>query len=562
MKSLREYKKELIKSYDTNITISICNGAGCLALGGNTLSLLFEQEIKKRSIPARILKTGCPGLCERGPIVVILPKNVFYCKVTSEDIPLIIEETLIKGNIIERLLYENPITKEKVISFDEVPFYKKQTRRLLSFHDKIDPTSIEDYIRYNGYSALEKALSMKPDEIISEVKKSSLRGRGGGGFPTGLKWELLKNETSSIKYIICNGDEGDPGAFMDRALMEGNPHLILEGMIICGFATGSNQGFIYVRTEYPLALKHIRIAIERAYELGFLGENILGSDFSFRIKEKEGAGAFVCGEETALIASIEGKRGMPRPRPPYPIKSGLNGKPTLINNVETFANISYIINNGSSDYASIGTETSKGTKIFALAGKVNHTGLVEVAMGTTLREIIFEIGGGIPDGREFKAVQLGGPSGGCLSEKHLDLPVDYETLVSAGAIMGSGGMIVMDETNCMVELARFFLGFVQNESCGKCVPCRIGTKKMLNILTKLTKGKGKAEDVEELKRLGRLMRESSLCGLGQTAANPVLSTIENFPEDYKIHIEEKFCPLCKSRGVFPVRHWKEEKEKI
>lgn len=559
---LKAYRESLIKSYnERKTTISICNGAGCLAIGANILSSSFEEKIKERHIEARILKTGCHGFCEKGPIVVVLPKNVFYANVKSEDVPLIIEETIIKGNIIERLLYENPITKEKTIKPEDIPFYKEQVKRLLFLNDKIDPTNIEDYIRYNGYAALSKALSMKPDEIINEIKKSCLRGRGGGGFPTGLKWESLKAENAPIKYIICNADEGDPGAFMDRALMEGNPHLIIEGMLICAFATGSNEGFVYVRTEYPLALKHITIAILKAKEYGFWGKNILGSDFSFNIKVREGAGAFVCGEETALIASIEGKRGMPRPRPPYPIKSGLFEKPTLINNVETFANIPYIINNGSLDYASIGTEKSKGTKIFALAGKVNHTGLVEVPMGVTLRKIIFEIGGGIPNEMEFKAVQLGGPSGGCLSSKYLDLPLDYETLSEAGAMMGSGGMIIMDETNCMVELARFFLEFVQNESCGKCVPCRIGTKKMLNILTKLTRGKGKEEDIDELERLAKLIKASSLCGLGQTAPNPVLSTIKNFPEDYRIHIEEKFCPLCKSKGVFPVRHWGEESKK-
>ncbi len=574
---LKEYREKLIKSRNLQkTTIVICNGAGCLALGGKTLSQLFESEIKKRGLDIEILKTGCPGFCERGPLVTILrpqtpasrlqtplPQNIFYTKVTSSDVSLIIEETIIKGNIIERLLYCDPNTKEKIPKAEDIPFYKKQTRRLLSLQEKIDPTDISHYIEFGGYSALSKALSMKQDEIISEVKKSGLRGRGGGGFPTGLKWEFLKKETNETKYIICNADEGDPGAFMDRALMEGNPHLILEGMLICGFATGSKEGFVYVRAEYPLALKYITIAISEAEKFGLLGENILGSGFNFIIKVREGAGAFVCGEETALIASIEGKRGMPRPRPPYPINSGLFEKPTLINNVETFANIAYIITNGAADYASIGTPTSKGTKIFALAGKVEHTGLVEVGMGTTLREIIFEIGGGIPDGREFKGVQLGGPSGGCLSSKDLDLPIDYESLIGAGTMMGSGGMIVMDEVNCMVELARFFLEFVQNESCGKCVPCRIGTKKMLNILTRLTKGKGKNEDIEELKRLAKLIKESSLCGLGQTAPNPVLSTIKNFPEDYRIHIEEKFCPLCKSKGVFPVRHWSSSKpEKV
>ncbi|MEW6482040.1 MAG: NuoF family protein [bacterium] len=553
---LKEYREKIVSSRNLQkTTISICNGAGCLALGAKRLSELFESEVKKRNLDIEILKTGCPGFCEKGPLLTILPQDIFYSKITSEDVSLIIEETIIKGKVIDKLLYEDPNTKEKIIKTSDIPFYKKQTRRLLSLNGKIDPTNISHYIQYNGYSALSLALFIPQNEIIEEVKKSGLRGRGGGGFPTGMKWEFLRKEKSPVKYIICNADEGDPGAFMDRALMEGNPHLILEGMIIGGYATGAKEGFVYVRTEYPLALKHITIAIKEGEKLGFLGENILGSGFSFKIKVREGAGAFVCGEETALIASIEGKRGMPRPRPSYPIKSGLFGKPTLINNVETFANIPYIIQNGGDNYAKIGTKTSKGTKIFALAGKVKHTGLVEVAMGTTLREIIFEIGGGILGEREFKAVQLGGPSGGCLSSKDLDIGVDYESLISKGAIMGSGGMIVMDETNCMVELARFFMEFVQNESCGKCVPCRIGTKKMLDILTRLTKGKGKQEDILELKRLAKLIKESSLCGLGQTAPNPVLSTIENFPEDYRVHIEEKFCPLCKSKGVFPVRHW-------
>ncbi|MEW6102494.1 MAG: NuoF family protein [bacterium] len=559
---LSEYRERIVKSHNPKkTTISICNGAGCLALGAKTLSELFENDVKKRNLDIEILKTGCPGFCEKGPLVTIFPQGIFYSKVTSDDVSLIIDETIIKGKIIDRLLYEDPNTKEKIKKVSDVPFYKKQTRRLLSLNDKIDPTNISHYIQYNGYSALSLALFIPQDEIIKEVKKSGLRGRGGGGFPTGMKWEFLKKENASVKYIICNADEGDPGAFMDRALMEGNPHLILEGMIIGGYATGSTEGFVYVRTEYPLALKHITIAIQDAEKLGFLGENILGSGFSFKIKVREGAGAFVCGEETALIASIEGKRGMPRPRPPYPIKSGLFGKPTLINNVETFVNIPYIIQNGGDDYAKIGTKTSKGTKIFALAGKVKNTGLVEVAMGTTLKEIIFEIGGGILGEREFKAVQLGGPSGGCLSSKDLDIGVDYESLILKGAMMGSGGMIVMDETNCMVELARFFMEFVQNESCGKCVPCRIGTRKMLDILTRLTKGKGKQEDILELKRLAKLIKESSLCGLGQTAPNPVLSTINNFPEDYRVHIEEKFCPLCKSKGVFPVRHFKPEEPK-
>lgn len=546
VEELNTYRQSLVLAKDPNkICITVCNGTGCCAFGGEGVRSIFEQEIEKRGLKDRVevLKTGCHGFCERGPIVVILPEEIFYQRVAIEDVDEIISSTILRGEIIDRLLYENPVTGKKVIHEYEVPFYAKQKRIVFADNGRIDPTKISHYIERGGYSALSKMLtSMSFDEVIEEVKKSGLRGRGGGGFPTGLKWSLCRKAEGSPKYLICNADEGDPGAFMDRSLLEGNPHIVLEGMLIAAYAIGSTQGYVYVRAEYPLAVKHIRIAIEQAKELGLLGDNILGTDFSFHLKIKEGAGAFVCGEETALMASIEGKRGMPRPRPPFPTHSGLWGKPTNINNVETFANIPYIILNGGKNYAEIGTEKSKGTKIFALAGKINNTGLVEVPMGITLREIIFDIGGGIQKGRKFKAVQLGGPSGGCLSTAELNLPVDYDTLVAAGAMMGSGGMIVMDETTCMVEIARFFLEFVQSESCGKCTSCRIGTKRMLEILTRITEGDGREEDIETLIKMSNIIKDSSLCGLGQTAPNPVLSTIKHFRDEYEIHIKEKKCP--------------------
>ncbi len=545
IEELNRYREALNKTKDPDKTcITICGGTGCTAFGAEGVINAFVEGIKKNGLADRveIKRAGCRGFCERGPVVVILPKGIFYQRVAIEDVNEIISGTILNGEIIERLLYEDPVSGKKIICEEEVPFYARQKRIVLADNGRIDPTEISDYIERGGYSALSKVLiSMTPDEVVEDVKKSGLRGRGGGGFPTGVKWELCRKAKGEPKYLICNADEGDPGAFMDRSLLEGNPHLVMEGMLIAAYAIGSTEGYVYVRAEYPLAVKHIKIAIQQAKEFGLLGDNILGTDFSFHLKIKEGAGAFVCGEETALIASIEGKRGMPRPRPPFPAQSGLWGKPSNINNVETFANLASIILNGGENYAQIGTEKSKGTKIFALAGKINNTGLVEVPMGTTLREVIFGIGGGIPKGRKFKAVQLGGPSGGCLTNQHLDLKIDYDTLIAAGAMMGSGGMIVMDETNCMVEIARFFLEFVQSESCGKCTPCRIGTKRMLEILTRITQGNGKEKDLDTLFRMSKIIKDSSLCGLGQTAPNPVLSTLENFRDEYEEHIKEKKC---------------------
>ena len=550
---LNAYRKSLNKAKDPNkVRIAICNSTGCNAFGGEGVRAAFEQAVEAQGLKKKVevLKTGCHGFCERGPIAVILPREIFYQKVAIEDVDEIISSTILKGEIIDRLLYEDPGTGKKVIYEHEVPFYAKQKRMVFKDNNRIDPTRIDHYIERGGYSGLSKMLtSMSPGQVIEEVKKSGLRGRGGGGFPAGLKWDFCRKAEDSPKYLICNADEGDPGAFMDRSLLEGNPHLVLEGMIIAAYAIGSKSGYVYVRTEYPLAVKHIRIAIEQAKEKGFLGDNILGTDFSFHLKIKEGAGAFVCGEETALIASIEGKRGMPRPRPPFPAVSGLWGKPSNINNVETFANISYIILNGGENYAKIGTEKSKGTKIFALTGRINNTGLVEVPMGTTLREVIFGIGGGIPKGRKFKAVQMGGPSGGCIPESLLDTPVDYDAITATGAIMGSGGMVVMDETTCMVDVARFFLKFTQAESCGKCTFCRLGTKRMLEILEGICEGKGKPEDIETLEKLSEFIKDGSLCGLGQTAPNPVLTTLKYFRDEYEAHIIDKHCPAKSCRPL-------------
>lgn len=553
VEELNAYRELIKKSKISNKTcITICHSTGCKAFGAEGVGMAFERVIKEQGLEDKVevLKTGCHGFCERGPLVIILPQEIFYQKVAIEDVNEIISSAL-KNEIIDRLLYEDPVTGKKVLHEHEVPFYAKQKRIIFADNGRIDPTCINHYIERGGYSALSKILtSMSPEQVIQEIKDSGLRGRGGAGFPTGLKWEFCRKAEGTPKYIICNADEGDPGAFMDRSLLEGNPHLVLEGILIAAYAIGASEGYVYVRAEYPLAVKHIRIAIEEAQELGLLGDNILGTDFSFHLKVKEGAGAFVSGEETALIASIEGRRSMPRPRPPFPVHSGLWGKPTNINNVETFANIPYIVLKGSKEFAKIGTEKSKGTKIFALAGKVNNTGLVEVAMGTTLREIIFDIGGGIQKGRKFKAVQLGGPSGGCLPTKYLDLPIDYDTLVSAGTMMGSGGMIVMDENNCMVEIARFFLEFIHNESCGQCTPCRIGTKRMLEILTRITEGNGKEEDIDTLIKLSNLIKDASLCGLGKTAPNPILSTIEHFRDEYEEHIRKKKCRAQVCSGLY------------
>ncbi len=540
------YREAIVKERDPNKTcVTICGGTGCRAWGGEEVRSAFIEEIQKKGLAGKVdvMRTGCHGFCERGPVVVILPEEIFYQQVALSDVPEIVSETLLQKRLVKRLLYTDPATG-RVITYDhDVPFYKGQMRRVFSDNVRIDPTEIRDYIGRGGYSGLSKVLfSMTPVQVIDEVEKSGLRGRGGAGFPTGRKWRFTRSAPGDVKYLVCNADEGDPGAFMDRSVLEGNPHLVLEGMLIAAYAIGSESGYVYVRAEYPLAVHHLKIAMAQAEELGLLGDHILGSPFSFHLKIKEGAGAFVCGEETALLASIEGKRGMPRARPPFPAIAGLWGKPTNINNVETYANIRSIILEGAEAYASIGTQGSKGTKIFSLTGKINNTGLVEVPMGTTLREVIYTIGGGIPRGRQFKAAQMGGPSGGCLPSNYLDLPIDYESLTQAGSMMGSGGMIVMDEKTCMVDIARFFLSFTQDESCGKCVPCRIGTKRMLEILTRITKGEGKEEDIATLVDMGKTIKDSALCGLGQTCPNPVLSTIHHFQHEYEAHIRERFCP--------------------
>src|SRR6056297_1305622 len=525
--------------------ILICTGTGCKSSGAEDVKLSLQDELAKHDLldEIKVVETGCHGFCEKGPIMVIYPEGVFYCELNPEDMEEVVEEHLLKGRTVERLLFKEPMTEESIPSYQDIDFYKKQQRIVLSNCGKIDPENIDEYIASGGYEAAGKALTeMEPERIISEVKDSGLRGRGGGGFPTGLKWQFANSADGDEKYIICNADEGDPGAFMDRSLLEGDPHRIIEGMIIGAYAIGANEGYVYVRAEYPLAIERLRKAIKEAEENGLLGENLFDSGFDFKLNIKKGAGAFVCGEETALMASIEGKRGMPRPRPPYPANKGLWGKPTNINNVETFGNIPYIMRRGGSWFASMGTEKSKGTKVFALTGKVNHTGLVEVPMGITLREIVFDIGGGILNGKKFKAVQIGGPSGGCLTEEHLDLPVSYESLAEVGAIMGSGGLVVMDEDNCMVDVAKFFLEFTQRESCGKCTPCREGTKKMLDLLTKMTEGKAKEGDIDKLEYLAKMVQETSLCGLGQTAPNPVLTTIRYFRDEYEAHVTRKQCP--------------------
>lgn len=525
--------------------VLVCRGTGCTASGAPSVMKAFKDELVKKGLDREVMlvETGCHGMCEMGPVVVVYPEGAFYCRVMPEDVPEIVEEHLYKGRIVQRLLYTVPQDMEKVPYYRDIPFYSKQHRIVLSNCGYIDPEKIEEYIARDGYIALGKALlEMTPEEVLDQVKKSGLRGRGGAGFPTGLKWEFARKAPGNKKYVICNADEGDPGAFMDRSTLEGDPHSVIEGMALGAYAIGADEGYIYCRAEYPLAIKRLKIAIAQAEEMGLLGDNIMGTNFSFYLHLKEGAGAFVCGEETALMASIEGRRGMPRPRPPFPAQHGLWGKPTNINNVETWANVPKIILNGADWFASMGTEKSKGTKIFALTGKITNTGLIEVPMGITIREIIYELGGGILNGKEFKAVQIGGPSGGCLTKEHLDLPIDYESLTSAGAIMGSGGLVVMDEDTCMVDVARFFLEFTQRESCGKCVPCREGTKQMLLMLEKICKGEGTLEDLSKLEELAYMVKETSLCGLGQTAPNPVITTIRYFRDEYLAHIEEKRCP--------------------
>ena len=532
---------------------------GCRAYGAEEVKEALLREVERQGLNdlVEIRQTGCHGFCARAPVMVIDPGGIFYQQVNPDDAPEIIRETVLHGRLIERLLYFDLKSGQRISKMEEIPFYAGQMRHVLENCGKIDPLNIDHYIMHQGYAALAKVLGqMRPPEVIDLVERAKLRGRGGAGFPTGRKWRLAFQAPGPDKYLICNADEGDPGAFMDRAVLEGDPHRVLEGMLIGAYAIGANKGYIYVRAEYPIAVEHSQIAVSQAKEKGLLGENILGTNFSFTIEIKEGAGAFVCGEETALMASIEGRRGMPRPRPPFPVQSGLDGQPTCINNVETLANIPSIILKGVDWYSSIGTEKSKGTKIFSLAGKVNHTGLVEVPIGLSIRQVIFDIGGGIPKGRRFKAVQMGGPSGGCVPERYLDLPIDYDSLQAIGAIMGSGGLVVLDENNCMVEMARFFLSFTQAESCGKCAPCRLGTKEMLEILTRITRGEGSEKDLQVLHQVAKVVRDTSLCGLGQTCPKPVLSTLQYFMGEYEAHIKEKRCPaaVCEALVTSPCRH--------
>ncbi|WAM32879.1 NADH-quinone oxidoreductase subunit NuoF [Caldicellulosiruptor morganii] len=531
--------------------VLVCGGTGCTSGGSDKIYDAFLKEIESFNLKdeVQVICTGCFGLCAEGPIVIVYPEGAFYSRVADSDVKEIVEEHLLKGRIVKRLLYKESLEEGQIKSLNEVKFYKKQMRIALRNCGVINPENIEEYIAYDGYKALAKVLTeMTPEQVIDWVKRSGLRGRGGGGFPTGLKWEFAAKAPGNVKYVVCNADEGDPGAYMDRSILEGDPHSVIEAMAIAGYAIGSKQGYVYVRAEYPLAVKRLEIAINQAREYGLLGKNILGTDFEFDIEIRLGAGAFVCGEETALMTSIEGHRGEPRPRPPFPAVKGLWGKPTLLNNVETYANIPVIILKGPEWFASIGTEKSKGTKVFALVGKVNNTGLIEVPMGTTVREIVEDIGGGIPGGKKFKAVQTGGPSGGCIPASLMDTPIDFDSLTALGTMMGSGGMIVMDEDTCMVDIAKFFLEFTVDESCGKCPPCRIGTRRMLEILQKITSGNGTMEDIEKLEELAYSIKDSALCGLGQTAPNPVLSTLRYFRDEYEAHVKEKRCPAgaCKA----------------
>jgi NADH-quinone oxidoreductase subunit F len=558
VEALHRLQEEIKQQAQTDkACITICTGTGCLAYGTQKLVDAFTAEIETQQLHDKVaLRTsGCHGFCERGPMVVIHPQNIFYERVKLADAPKIIEQTVKNGETIDHLLYKDPATGEKIVHENEVPFYKKQMRLVFGMNGQIDPTRLEDYLAIGGYSAMAKGLSeMKPEAIIETIKTAHLRGRGGGGFPTGWKWEATRNAQGDPKYIICNADEGDPGAYMDRSLLEGNPHLILEGMVIGAYAVGSNHGYIYVRNEYPLAVKNITLAIETARKTGLLGDDILGTGFSFDVTINRGGGAFVCGESSALFASIEGRSGEPRAKYVHATDKGLFDKPTVLNNVETWANVPLIINKGAQWYRSIGTENSKGTKIFSLVGKINNTGLVEVPMGTTLREIIYDIGGGIPKGRKFKAIQTGGPSGGCIPEKYLDMPVDFDALAEIGSMMGSGGMIVMDDRNCMVDVAKYFLEFLEEESCGKCTPCREGIRQMRRILEGITQGEGSPEDLDTLDWMGQAIIDGSLCALGGSAPNPVLTTLRYFRDEYKAHIVDKKCPagVCKSLIRFTI----------
>ena len=531
--------------------VLVCGGTGCTSSGSQKIMEKLKEELAKQGLTdeVAVVQTGCHGLCALGPIMIVYPDAAFYSMVKEEDIPEIVSEHLLKGRVVKRLLYQETVTPAGVKALIDTDFYKKQHRIALRNCGIINPESIEEYIGTGGYEALGKVLTeMTPDDVIQTLLDSGLRGRGGGGFPTGLKWKLAKQNDADQKYVCCNADEGDPGAFMDRSILEGDPHAVLEAMAIAGYAIGASQGYIYVRAEYPIAVERLKIAIQQARDMELLGKDIFGTGFNFDIDLRLGAGAFVCGEETALMTSIEGNRGEPRPRPPFPAQKGLFGKPTILNNVETYANIPQIILNGPEWFASMGTEKSKGTKVFALGGKIHNTGLVEIPMGTTLREVIEEIGGGIPGGKKFKAAQTGGPSGGCIPAEHFDIPIDYDNLISIGSMMGSGGLIVMDETDCMVDIAKFFLEFTVEESCGKCTPCRVGTKRMLEIPTKITKGQATMEDLDKLEELCYYVKENSACGLGQTAPNPVLSTLRYFRDEYEAHIKEKRCPagVCKA----------------
>ena len=537
--------------------VLVCGGTGCTSSHSAEIIAEFENEIAEKGLAdeIKVIRTGCFGLCALGPIVVVYPEGAFYSQIKVEDVSEIVDEHLIKGRIVKHLLYDDTVAGDTVKSLNETQFYKKQKRVALRNCGVIDPENINEYIAMDGYQALAKCLTeYTPDEVIQIVKDSGLRGRGGGGFPTGLKWSFTRKNQADQKYVVCNADEGDPGAFMDRSVLEGDPHCIVEAMAICGYATGATEGYIYVRAEYPIAVKRLQIAIDSARELGLLGKNIFDSGFDFDLHIRLGAGAFVCGEETALMTSIEGNRGEPRPRPPFPAEKGLFGKPTTENNVETFANIPQIILHGAESFASMGTERSKGTKVFALGGNIKHTGLVEIPMGTTLREIIEDIGGGIPNGRKFKAAQTGGPSGGCIPASLMDTEIDYDNLTAIGCMMGSGGLIVMDDSNCMVDIAKFFLDFTVDESCGKCSPCRIGTRRMQEILEKIIAGKATLDDLDKLEELAHYIKENSLCGLGQTAPNPVLATLKFFREEYIAHIVDKKCPagVCKALLSFKI----------
>ena len=556
--AMRHHSNEAPKNCEYKRQVLICGGTGCNSSGSKKVMEVLHDEIAKNGLESevKVVRTGCFGLCSLGPIMIVYPEGSFYARVTPDEIPRIVKEHLKEGNVVKEMLYEDTVKEDgSVISLDETAFYKKQLRIALRNCGVIDPEDIEEYIATGGYQALAKVLtSMSQQDVIDELLKSGLRGRGGGGFPTGRKWSFAMAQDNDQKYVCCNADEGDPGAFMDRSILEGDPHTVLEAMTIAGYTIGANQGYIYVRAEYPVAVERLKIAIKQAKEQGLLGDDILGTGFKFDIELRLGAGAFVCGEETALMTSIEGHRGEPRPRPPFPAVKGLFGKPTILNNVETYANVCQIILNGADWFSGFGTETSKGTKVFALGGKITNVGLVEVPMGTTLREIVEEIGGGVPNGKKFKAAQTGGPSGGCIPACHIDVPIDFEHLSALGSMMGSGGLIVMDEDTCMVDIAKFFLDFTVDESCGKCTPCRIGTKRLHELIDKITKGNATIEDIDLIKELCEHMKSASLCALGQTASNPVVSTMRYFEDEYVAHVKDKTCPagVCKDLLTYVV----------